>query len=307
MSIPSAQLTNIAAVAAREAGAVAREGFRSPGLEVTEKSDFHDLVTVYDRLCEERVRDVIERAVPGSRVLGEECGLTGDGDITWLVDPIDGTSNFARGIALWAVCIAAAVDGEIVAGVVYDPVADHLFQADEDGARLNGKLIRAEGATTPESATVISSFPYARDLTVFRAEALESFGRLQETFAHVRDFGSTAISLCHVAAGWADAAFCFEVNPWDVSAAAFILKQAGGIYRTYGEGKELPAARDYLNRHYSASVVGADFPLIDQIMREQSRRPGPATVPFPQYSNPNTNVARNERGGIATFIERTAP
>jgi myo-inositol-1(or 4)-monophosphatase len=278
MNTSSIHLSQIAETAARGAGAVALDGFRSRGLEIAEKADFHDLVTVYDQRAEDHVREVIEREAPGSRIVGEEGGVSGDGEVTWYIDPIDGTSNFARGIAFWCVCIGAAVDGEIVAGVVYDPVADHLFLADERGAFLNGEPLRAEGATAPEQATVIATFPLPRDLRAFRAEALESYAQLAETYAQVRDLGSSGMNLCHVAAGWADATFCFEVNPWDVAGPAFILKRAGGVYRTYGGGEQLPADSDHLNRHYYGAVAGADFSLIHRIMLDQSRRPVAATV-----------------------------
>ncbi|WP_156761244.1 inositol monophosphatase family protein [Microbacterium karelineae] len=268
----SVHLARIAETAARGAGAIALEGFRSRDLVIDEKADFHDPVTLFDKRSEEHVREVIEREVPGSRIVGEEGGETGDGDVTWYIDPIDGTANFASGIALWTVSIAAAVDGEVVAGVVYDPVADRMFLADERGAFLDGDPLRAEGATTPERATIVPGFVSHRDLRTSRAEALDAFGQLLETFAHVRTFGSSAISLCHVAAGWADATFSFGTSPWDVAAAAFILRQAGGVYRTFAAGEERPARSDHLGAHYFGAVRGADFPLIERIMREHSAR-----------------------------------
>nr|WP_300144281.1 inositol monophosphatase family protein [Propionicimonas sp.] len=279
--IASAELMDIARCAALSAGKVALQGFRNHNVEIEEKADFHDIVTAYDRKAEAEVRTVIDARLPGSRILGEEGGFSGDGEVTWYVDPIDGTANFARGIALWAVVVAAAVDGEVVAGVVYDPVAEQLFEADERGARLNGRPLLARGCTVPEQATVIASFPLPRDLVHYSAEALAAYAQLELGYSAVRDLGSSAISLCHVAAGWADATFAFEANPWDVAAPAFILKQAGGVYRTYGEGRQLPSVSDHLNRHYFGTVAGADFALIDQIMRFQSRRPVNATVPDP--------------------------
>lgn len=275
-TISSIELAQIAQEAARGAGALALEGFRSKGMGIDEKANFHDLVTVYDVRAEQFIRGVIEKELPDSRIVGEEGGASGAGDVTWYIDPIDGTSNFARGIALWAVCIGAAVDGEVVAGVVYDPVADNMFVADERGAFLNGEALRSEGATTPERATVLASFPLPRDLVHLRAEALEAYAELEDTYSHVRDLGSSAITLTHVAAGWADAVFSFEASPWDVAAPAFILKRAGGIYRTYGEGAELAKESDHLHRHYYGTVAGADFPLIESLMRRQSTRPVPS-------------------------------
>lgn len=268
----SLRLARIAESAARGAGAIALEGFRSRDLVIDEKVDFHDPVTLFDRRSEEHIRDVVEREVPDSRIVGEEGGATGDGAVTWYIDPIDGTANFASGIALWTVSIAAAVDGEVVAGVVYDPVADRMFLADERGAFLDGEPLHAAGATTAERATIIPGFVSPRDLRTFRAEALDAFGQLLETFAHVRTFGSSAISLCHVAAGWADATFSFDSSPWDVAAAAFILRQSGGVYRTYAAGEQRSAASDHLAAHYFGAVRDADFPLIDRIMREHSAR-----------------------------------
>ena len=272
MTASVADLARISEAAARSAGAVALGGFRSRGLVVDDKRDFHDPVTVFDRRAEERVREIIDRDAPGSRIVGEEGGETGSGDVTWFIDPIDGTANFASGIALWGVCVAAAVDGEVVAGVVYDPVADHLFAANDRGAFLNGSPLRAEGATTQSRATIVPGFVSYRDLHVDRADVLESFAELLEQFAHVRTFGSSAISLCHVAAGWADATFSFGASPWDTAAAAFILKRAGGVYRTFADGAELSAASDHLNGHYFGAVSGADFPLIERIMAEHSGR-----------------------------------
>lgn len=267
----SIELADIAEEAAREAGAVAAQGFRTPGLEFQAKSSLHDFVTEYDRRSEIRAREVIGARSPGSRIVGEEDGETGGGDLTWYIDPIDGTSNFARGIALWGVCIAAVVADEVVAGVVFDPIAGHVFRADSRGAFLNGAPLRAEGMTAPDRATVLATFPPAKDLQSDREEKLETLARLQDTYSHVRDLGSAAIAICHVAAGWADAAFGFGIHPWDVAAPSLILRRAGGVYRSYGGGEELPRRADHLNANYCGTVAGADFPLLDTLMRLQTR------------------------------------
>lgn len=273
MRIPtSTELGDIAERAAREAGAVAMQGFRLPGVEVMTKDGFHDFVTEYDVRSELRVRAAIEQLLPGSRIIGEEEGASGTGAVTWYVDPIDGTSNFARGIALWGVVVAAVRDDEVIAGVVYDPVADHLFRADATGAYLNGAPLHARGMVAPERATVLATFPPSSTLRDQRAEKLEALAQLVDQYAHVRDLGSTAIALCHVAAGWADAAFGFNIHPWDVAAPAFILRQAGGVYRSYADGEILPEHRDYLNGVYLGLVADADFPLLDSILRSQTRR-----------------------------------
>lgn len=267
------EITDLAIEAARGAGEIAMEGFRRDGLRVDLKQDFHDLVTVYDRRCEEHIRERIEERFPGSAIVGEEGGASGEGSLTWHIDPIDGTANFARGMALWAVCIGVALDGEMVSGVVYDPANDQLFWADDRGAFLGDEPLVSRGSEDPRQATVIANFPLPRDLVHFPELALSQFARLSEDYSHYRAIGSSAVSLCWVAAGWADATFSFGANSWDVAAAAFIVRRAGGTYVTYAGGEPQPAERDYENPHYLALIPGARYDLLHDIMREQSRRP----------------------------------
>ncbi|WP_053383183.1 inositol monophosphatase family protein [Leucobacter celer] len=268
------RITRLAIRAAREAGATALRGFRAPDLRVDVKTDIHDLVTEYDGACERRIRDLILTAYPDSTIVGEEEGASpGSGPLTWYIDPIDGTANFARGIAMWAVSIGVARDGELVSGVVYDPVSDHLFWADDRGAFLGDEPLRSRGFVEPSRATVALNFPLPRDLVHLPELALEQFVEVTRRFAQVRGLGSTCIALCWVAAGWIDATISFETNPWDVAAGSFIVRQAGGRYLSYRDGEVVPEARDYLGPHYYAAVAGGEFGILLEIMRTQSRRP----------------------------------
>ncbi len=279
--IATREITEVAIRAAREAGAIALEGFRSCDLTVDVKADMHDLVTQYDGECEARISRTILAAFPESSIVGEETGSRpGAGPLTWYVDPIDGTSNFARGIAMWAVSIGVARDGELLVGVVYDPANDQLFWADERGAFLNdgrrgdGDVpMRSRGYTDPGRATVALNFPLARDLVHHPDLALEQFAAVTRSFAQVRGLGSTCIALCWIAAGWIDVTISFDTNPWDVAAGSFIIRRAGGLFRSYRGGELLPEERDYLGPHYYAAVPGGDFELLHEIMRTQSRRP----------------------------------
>ncbi|GAB2564705.1 inositol monophosphatase family protein [Leucobacter ruminantium] len=274
------ELSAFATRIAREAGAIAMEGFRNRELGIDLKADFHDMVTKYDRACEEHIRGAILEAYPGSTIVGEEDGASeGSGPLAWHIDPIDGTANFARGMALWAVSIGIARDGEMIVGVVYDPANDHMFMADDRGAFLNDEPMRSWGFTRPEQATVVLNFPLPRDLVHLPELALEQFTEASRQFAQVRALGSSCISLCWVAAGWVDATVSFEANSWDVAASAFIVRQAGGAYRSYLGGEEQPPERDYLNPHYYATVPGGDYPILEQIMLTQSERPLPADHP----------------------------
>lgn len=266
----STSLMQIAMETARAAAPVALEGFRKP-IEIDTKRDFHDMVTIYDRATEERIRERLLAAVPASCIVGEEGGRQGEGEVVWYVDPIDGTANFARGIDFWCISIGAAVGGRVVAGAVYVPVGDLMFHADETGSWLNGEPLAARGSRAPADATIIAHYPMPLDLSADGAEAVRLFGDLVAAYAAVRNLGSGALSLLHVAAGWADGTFCFGTNAWDVAAASFILKQAGGSYYGYRGGEVCPEEGDFLLPHYLGTVAGAEFHDIEAILRRGSR------------------------------------
>ncbi|KAB8195260.1 inositol monophosphatase [Nonomuraea phyllanthi] len=222
-------LLDIATEAARATGPRLREAFRSrPG--VTTKHDFHDPVTQHDRAAEETIRAVITARRPESAIVGEEGGTTGSGDLVWYVDPIDGTANFAAGMPFFCVSIAAAVRGELVAGVIYDPVREDEFSASGDGAWCNGTPLRSVGASGDREAMLLSSYPTAMDVEADGDAALRRYGRFLTSFSAVRRPGSAALKLAYVAAGWADAAYGTQANPWDVAAGALLVRRAGGVY-----------------------------------------------------------------------------
>ncbi|WP_228511656.1 inositol monophosphatase family protein [Curtobacterium sp. VKM Ac-1393] len=238
----------IAEDAARAVAPALRSAFRSD-VAVSLKRDAHDVVTEHDRAAERAITETLTRAAPGSVVLGEEGGSTGDAPLRWIVDPIDGTANFARGLAYWCVSIAAERDGVIVAGVVFDPMADHLFAADDDGAWLNGTPIRATSGTDRES-TVLTSFPVQQDFELLGEDAaLDLVRDLTIRYRHHHSTGSGALNLVHVAAGWSDVTMGFATHPWDVAAGALVLERAGGWFRGFrhGDAVALPhRADDYL-------------------------------------------------------------
>ena len=161
-------------------------------------------------------------------MLGEEGGAIGSGRVAWHVDPIDGTVNFARGIAFWCVSVAAAIDGVVVAGAIADPMGGNEFTADLTGVWHNGRPARPRAAPDEIAATVVSTFPRAVDLGSNGAGAMDASRRLVEGFGAVRCLGSGALGLAHVAVGWADATFDMHTNPWDVAAGSLMVRQAGG-------------------------------------------------------------------------------
>lgn len=265
----------LAAIAREAALAVApalRAAFRGQ-MTVEHKADLHDPVTEHDRRTERRLRAFLTERVPGSVVVGEEDGISGPatedaggGRIAWYVDPIDGTSNFAAGMAFWCISIGAVRDGEVVAGVVLDPMSGDLFWADDQGAWRGETPLRARSVAEEARALLITGYPVARDFRLDgQGPALAHFARLTEAFATLRRPGSAALSLCHVAAGWADAAAGFGVNPWDVTAAIAILRGAGGSYRPLRLGKAPPGAADQACPGYLATGPGVHYPTLEAV------------------------------------------
>jgi myo-inositol-1(or 4)-monophosphatase len=246
------------------------EAFRS-NMTVDYKVDLHDIVTVHDKRAEATIRAFILEREPNSAIMGEEGGQIGSGDIQWYVDPIDGTANFARGLAFWCVSIAAVIDGEVVAGAILDPVADLMFAADLEFAYLNDEAIRSRSVADEAKATLITGYPVSRDFRLDGKEvALANFGVLVETFSTLRRPGSAALSIAHVAVGWADAATGFGVNAWDVAAATLILKNAGGQYEPLTLGKVAPGSLDFLCPGYIATGEGANYSALERVARSIS-------------------------------------
>jgi myo-inositol-1(or 4)-monophosphatase len=246
--------------------------FRSR-MAIDYKVDLHDPVTEFDRQSEATIRAHIMAAEPDSVIVGEEGGTAGGGTITWYVDPIDGTSNFACGLAFWCVSIGAVIGDEIVAGVVYDPVADDMFSADLTGAWLGDEPLRSVGQAEEARASLITGYPVMRDFRLDgRDVALADLGELIEAFSTLRRPGSGALSLCHVAAGWVDAAAGFGANPWDIAAGALIVRQAGGEYRPLTLGKVAPNSPAHLCPGYVAVAGGGHYPTLDRVTAGISAR-----------------------------------
>ncbi|MFC0581264.1 inositol monophosphatase family protein [Micrococcoides hystricis] len=270
-------LREVAEEAVRLAGSYVLEAFREQ-MVVAHKRDRHDLVTEHDRASEKIITEFLLRLCPQWRIVGEEDGLQGgDPTVTWFIDPIDGTSNFAQGLAFFCISVGVEVDGTIVAGAVYNPFSEELFTADDTGAYLNGKLLRAPTAQPQDSATLLTGYPSARDLTLDGSAATDELGQLIAAFSSVRRTGSGALSLCHVAAGWTDATIGFSTHPWDVAAASLIVHRAGGSYRPIWLDKT-EGAGAHLAPGYVALAPGANYPLLEQIVSQVEQRRQRATA-----------------------------
>lgn len=266
----SIHLMEIAKSAALAVRVPLLEAFRSD-MAVDYKVDLHDIVTIHDKRAEATIRAFILEHEPNSAIMGEEGGQIGTGEIQWYVDPIDGTANFARGLAFWCISIAAVIDGEVVAGAIYDPVADLMFAADLKASYVNDKRLRSCANPEETRATLITGYPVSRDFRLDgRDVALTNLGALVETFSTLRRPGSAALSLAHVAAGWTDAATGFGVNAWDVAAATLILRNAGGRYEPLTLGKVAEGSADFLCPGYIATGEGANYPTLERVARSIS-------------------------------------
>ncbi|MFJ2620943.1 inositol monophosphatase family protein [Glutamicibacter sp. NPDC087344] len=250
--------------AGRVAAQVLRANFRG-GVQVEEKTNPHDLVTRIDRQSQELITQSLRHAVPDSWVLGEEhiaadSGTPAPGTVQWIVDPIDGTSNFVHGIAFFCVSIAAAVDDRLIAAVIIDPVSGDEFSADLSHAYLNGEILRPAPRPAQARANLMTDYPGAESLESDGPLALELLGEWIHDFATVRRKVSAALALAHVAAGWCDASIGFDTKVWDVAAGAHLVRMAGGSYEglSYGE----PVAAAYLCPGFIAQGPGADYPTL---------------------------------------------
>lgn len=273
----TARLREVAEEAARAVGGPLRQAFRSPAMQIDYKADLHDPVTAHDRATEAALKAHLLAAVPGSAFVGEESGLTAGAApdaIRWVVDPIDGTANFAAGIAVWCVSIAAVRGDELLAGVVFDPMAGNLFAADAAGARVNGAPLAPRPARPEARAALICSYPVARDLKLdSEREGLADYAELLQAFSTVRRLGSAALTLCHVAAGWSDAALGLGINAWDVSAAMLVLRRAGGEYRPLRLGKVAEGTVAQNCPGYLAQLAGGTYPTLHRVAdRIETRR-----------------------------------
>lgn len=267
----SRHLREVAEGAARSVQQQLRAAFRGQ-MTVDHKRDARDVVTIHDKNAEKTISAYIFDHEPDSRILGEEGGAVGEGRVAWFVDPIDGTSNFIDGIAFWCVSVAASVDGRVVGAAILDPIADNLFSADVTGAWLNGEPLRSVAAATEVEATLITGYPNARELAAQGGAALTDFAELVLAFRAVRRTGSAALTLAHVAAGWADAAAGFNINPWDISAAELILTQAGGTYIPLAVGQRERPEHSYDHRGYIAVGGGGSYPTLMSIARDIAAR-----------------------------------
>ena len=219
---------DVAVEAARQAGELLRSRFSLPHqLKYKEPAN---LVTEMDLLAEKMIAKILLEAFPDHSILGEEqTGSSVDvaGKPRWIVDPLDGTTNYAHGYPLFAVSIALAMENEVVVGVVYNPVLDELFSAQKGlGAFLNGNSIQVSETSSLGESLLASGFPY--DAWTNDRDNGDEWHRFLKQVISLRSDGVAALDLCNVAAGRIDGYWELDLEAWDMAAGALIVQEAGG-------------------------------------------------------------------------------
>ena len=228
-------LLNIAMRAARRAGdLIVKSLSRLDSLKVDSKGR-NDFVSDIDRKAEADIIATIHRSYPQHAIHGEETGRSGSGDTVWIIDPLDGTTNFLHGFPTFAVSIAVEHRGRLEHAVVYDPMRQEFFTASRgEGAQLEGKKIRVSAQKTLEGALIGTGFPFRAGANVDGYLAMLKV--VMSTAAGVRRPGAASLDLAYVAAGRIDGFWEFGLAPWDTAAGVLLIQEAGGRVSTLSGG-----------------------------------------------------------------------
>ena len=221
---------NIAIHAAREAGKIILRNIDRVDSLTIETKEKNDYVSEVDRMAEQEIMATIRDRYPNHAIIGEESGHSKgrDDEYEWIIDPLDGTTNFLRGFPHYCISIAMRHKGRLEIGVIYDPIRDELFCAGRgNGAMLNDRKIRVSNLTSFESALLVTGFPFRENQNIDTYLAT-----LREVMLHtsgIRRAGSAALDLAYVAAGRSDGFWEFGLNIWDIAAGCLLVQEAGGL------------------------------------------------------------------------------
>jgi myo-inositol-1(or 4)-monophosphatase len=255
-------LRDTAVELAREAGAILREGWgRTHRPELKGRID---LVTEYDRRSEALLLERLRRRFPGHAVLAEESGghEAAGAAVRWVIDPLDGTTNFAHNYPFFAVSIGVEMEGGLVAGAIYDPVRDEMFAAARGaGASVNGEPIVASRIERVDGALLVTGFPY--DVREHPERILPAFHAFLMRAQGVRRDGSAALNLCYLACGRFDGFWESSLSPWDMAAGVLLVREAGGEVTRYDgapfalDGRQILASNGLIHAEMIAILAAA--------------------------------------------------
>ena len=225
---------NIAVKAARRAGSIITRASEDIGsLTINDKS-YNDFVTEVDLASEKEIIRVLKTSYPDHAFLGEESGLSHQADNVWIIDPLDGTTNFLHGFPQYCISIALEQKGEITQAVIYDPNRNDLFTATKgQGAYLNQRRMRVSNKSKLKESILGTGFPFRdfQHLPVY----LKIFEEVVRGTSGIRRPGSAALDLAYVAAGWFDGFFEINLSKWDIAAGGLLVTEAGGIVSDFSE------------------------------------------------------------------------
>ena len=272
-------LLNVMIGAARKAARTLKRDFGEvENLQVSLKGPAN-FVTAADRRAEETLRAELAKARPGYGFLGEEGGKHEGTDTThtWIVDPLDGTTNFLHGIPQFAISIGLERSGTIVAGLVYNPITDELFTAERGkGAFLNDKRMRVAARKTLADAVIACGLPHRGrgDLEL----GLKELGAVQDKVAGLRRFGAAALDLAYVAAGRLDGYWEQNISPWDIAAGIILIREAGGFATDIDGGdamftkRNIVVGNEAMHRELQTSAQGGrqDLSVAGSAIRQRT-------------------------------------
>jgi len=240
---------------ARQAGRILYDGYEKD--HQVDYKGLIDLVTEVDHQSEDFLIGEVQRLFPGHHILAEESGaLDGVGEHLWLIDPLDGTVNYAHGVPMFCVSIAYAYQKQVTLGAVYDPMRDELFTAERGkGSWVNGRPLRVSQTQDLQKSLLVTGFPYETWAMV--RNNFDYFTKLAKLSQGVRRLGSAALDMCYVGAGRFDGYWEMAVKPWDVAAAGLIAEEAGAKVTDVDGGA-----------NYFQSVLGANPALHEKILAE---------------------------------------
>jgi len=221
-------MLTIAVKAARQAGSIINRAARSGGEQAFTRKRHNDFVTEVDKAAEAAIISTLHHAFPDHAILAEESGRHGDAEFLWIIDPLDGTTNFIHGFPQFAVSIGLQHKGVLTQGVVYDPWKNELFTASRgSGAFLNDKRIRVSRCLNLRDALLGTGFPFRGEESL--DEYLGMFRAMTMKTAGLRRAGAAALDLAYVACGRLDGFWEIGLHPWDIAAGALLITEAGGM------------------------------------------------------------------------------
>ena len=245
---------------AREAGKIQLRYFRGKHLDIQTKFNLHDVVTIADKESEKYLIEQINKTFPGHAILGEESGEhTGTEDFRWVIDPLDGTTNYSQGLPIFSVSIGIQYKGDTIVGVVYAPYLDELYTAIiRKGAFLNGLPIQVSNKKELDRSVLSTGFPIDKDRNP--DNNVDNLIRILPHVRGIRRLGSAAYDLCCVASGTLDGYWELDLHAWDVCAGELIVKEAGGEIRTFRNDRGI-------------SILAGSKEIVRQILPQLSERP----------------------------------